>query len=100
MEWVEGFWRAPSVDIERDVVVVTAPDGSIAGYMFVRSHPPYTRVTAIGVTAIDHHGRGIGGELVDESERRAERFVDLAPEGAAVDMHAGHARERANGRRA
>jgi mycothiol synthase len=87
--WVEGFWRTPSVDMENDVVVVAAPDGSLAGYMFVRSHPPFTRVTAIGLTAIDHHGRGVGGAVVDESERRAKRFVDLAPAGAAVVIHQG-----------
>jgi mycothiol synthase len=88
-EWIETLFATPSVDVENDVVVVTAPDGAIAGYLFIRSHPPYTRVTAIGVTAIDHHGIGIGGALVDESERRAQRFAALAPPNAAVLMHQG-----------
>jgi mycothiol synthase len=88
-EWIETLLATPSVDVENDVVVVTAPDGAIAGYMFIRSHPPYTRVTAIGVSAIDHHGIGVGGALVDESERRSQRFAALAPPGAAVLMHQG-----------
>jgi mycothiol synthase len=88
-EWIESVWHSPSVDVEHDVVVVTAPDDSIAGYMYIRSRPPYTRVTAIGLTAIEHHGMGIGGALVEESELRAQRFADLAPPNASVVIHQG-----------
>lgn len=88
-EWVESMWTAPSVDRSNDVLVVVAPDGTMAGTLSLQSSPPHTRIMAIGAVSIEHHGRGIGGALVDESERRSERFVALAPKDEEVLLHIG-----------
>jgi mycothiol synthase len=89
LDWVVTGWTAPGADRENDYVVVTGPDGDMAGYFFVESHPPHTEVFSVGVVAMRHHGRGIGAAIVEEAERRARRFFPLAPPGARIVMHAG-----------
>ena len=44
---------------------------------------------SVGAVALRHHGRGIGAAMLGEAERRAQRFVALAPAGDRVVMHAG-----------
>jgi ribosomal protein S18 acetylase RimI-like enzyme len=83
------FWTAPSVDREHDVAVVEAPDGRLAACRFVTAEPPFVSVFAIGFVGLPFHGQGIGATLVAENERRALRFVELAPSGRRVVIHAG-----------
>jgi mycothiol synthase len=80
-------WTAPGVERENDVAVVEAPGGELCGYLSVESDPPYTEVFALGVVALPFHRRGIGAALVEENERRATRFLGLAPAGARVLLH-------------
>jgi ribosomal protein S18 acetylase RimI-like enzyme len=89
LDWVVTGWTAPGVDRENDFAVVTGPDGDLAGYFFVESHPPHTEVFSVGVVAMRHHGRGVGAAVVEEAERRASRFFPLAPSGERIVMHAG-----------
>lgn len=89
LDWIVTPWTAPGADLERDFAVVTGPDGDLAGYVFVESHPPFTSVFSVGVVALRHHGRGIGAAVLEEAERRARRFVGLAPAGDRVVVHAG-----------
>ena len=83
------FWTAPSVDRERDVAVVEAPDGRVAACRFVVGEKPFVSVFAIGFVGLHFHGQGIGAAIVAENEHRARRFVDLAPVGRRVVVHAG-----------
>ncbi len=83
------FWTAPSVDRERDVAVVASPDGGLAACLFVVGERPFVSVLAIGFVGLHFHGRGIGAAIVAENERRARRFVELAPAGRRVVVHAG-----------
>jgi len=89
LDWIVNAWTAPGVDRENDFAVVAGPDGEIAGYVFVESHPPYTEVFSVGAVAVRHHGRGIGAAIVEELERRARRFLPFAPPGERVVIHAG-----------
>ncbi len=89
LDWVVTPWTAPGVDRENDFAVVIGPDGDLAGYVFVESHPPYTEVFSVGVVAVRHHGRGVGAAVLEEAERRARRFFPLAPSGERIVMHAG-----------
>jgi mycothiol synthase len=89
LNWIVTPWTAPGADLEHDFAVVTGPDGDPAGYFFVESHPPFTSVFSVGVVALRHHGRGVGAAVLEEAERRAQRFVALAPAGERVVMHAG-----------
>lgn len=89
LEWIVTPWGAPGADLARDFAVVEGPGSDLAGYLFVESQPPHTEVFSIGVVALRHHGRGIGAAVLEESERRAQRLVALAPPGERVVMHAG-----------
>jgi ribosomal protein S18 acetylase RimI-like enzyme len=89
LDWIVNAWTAPGVDRENDFAVITGPDGEVAGYVFVESHPPYTEVFSVGAVAVRHHGRGIGAAIVEELERRACRFLPFAPPGERVVIHAG-----------
>ncbi len=88
-DWVVNAWTAPGADLEKDFAVVTGPDDEVAGYVFVESHPPHTEVFSVGAVALRHHGRGVGAAIVEEAERRARRFVPLAPPGERVVIHNG-----------
>lgn len=89
LDWVVTPWTAPGANRENDFAVATGPGGGVAGYFFVESHPPHTEVFSVGSVALGHHGRGIGAAIVEEAERRAERFFPLAAHGERIVMHAG-----------
>jgi len=88
-EWQRSQWTSPGFVLEENAALVIAADGRIAGTLLVESTPPHRAVFQIGVVSADHHGRGLGGALVDEGERRARAMVDLAAPGDRVVMHAG-----------
>lgn len=89
LDWIVTPWTTPGADLEHDFAVVTGPDGDLAGYLLVESDPPFTSVFSIGVVALRHHGRGVGAAVLEEAERRARRFLELAPARHRVVMHAG-----------
>jgi mycothiol synthase len=88
LDWVVGPWSAPGADRHHYVVVVDRA-GVPAGYLLVESRPPHTAVYGLGVVALAHHGRGVGGAMVEEIERRARTMVDRAPDGQQVVLHMG-----------
>jgi mycothiol synthase len=88
-QWLLRHWTAPSVNREHDVAVVEASNGRLCGYLSVRADPPYARVLALGIVALPYRGRGLGGALVAENERRAQRLVALAHPRLRVVIHSG-----------
>jgi ribosomal protein S18 acetylase RimI-like enzyme len=88
-ERVLEHWSNPLVDRERDLAVVEAPDGKVCAWFSLVCGPPHVEVFALGVVALVWHGRGLGAWILDEIERRAHRFLELAPAGARVVIHAG-----------
>jgi mycothiol synthase len=70
-DFVERWWRHPHVDPGRDMAAVEAPDGSLAAAFLLKLEPPMVEVWGTGGVAIAHQGRGIGGAILDEAERRA-----------------------------
>lgn len=89
LDWIVTPWTTPGADLEHDFAVVIGPDGDLAGYLLVESDPPFTSVFSIGVVALRYHGRGLGAAVLAEAERRARRFLDMAPAGDRVALHAG-----------
>ena len=89
VDWVVTPWTAPGADLERDFAVVISPDGELAGYLMLESDSPHTLVYATGAIAIGYHGRGLGGAMLDEIERRASALATHAPAGEAVVWHMG-----------
>ena len=89
LDWVVTPWTAPGVDLEHDYAVILAPDGGVAGYFFLECEPPHTEVFSIGAVAVPYHGRGLGAAIVAEVERRSRGFLDRAPPGRRVVIHAG-----------
>lgn len=88
-EQVLRHWSNPTVDRRRDVAVVEAPDGEVCAWLALVCGPPHVEVFALGVVAPAWHGRGLGAAVLAECERRSERFLELAPAGARVVIHAG-----------
>ena len=82
-------WSNPVVDRERDVAVVEAPGGQICAWLSLVCGPPHVEVFALGVVGLAWHGRGLGAWILAENERRAYRFLGLAPAAARVVIHAG-----------
>lgn len=89
LDWLVTPWTAPGADLERDFAVVVTPDGDLAGYLMLESDPPHTLVYATGAVAIGYHGRGLGGAMLDEIERRASELATQAPAGDPVVWHMG-----------
>src|SRR5689334_2473587 len=77
--WVTSPWTAPGADVERDFGLIETASGEVAGYFLIDADPPYETVFGIGCVALDHHGRGLGGAIVDEIERRADAFDGARP---------------------
>jgi GNAT superfamily N-acetyltransferase len=82
-------WSNPVVDRKRDVAVVEAPGGEICAWFSLVCGPPHVEVFALGVVGLAWHGRGVGAWILAETERRAHRFLELAPAGTRVVIHAG-----------
>ncbi|MFD4988726.1 GNAT family N-acetyltransferase [Streptomyces sp. NPDC058374] len=70
------------LDLARDALVATAPDGSLAGYAQVDVVRP-GRLHADGYTRPGHLGAGIGGALIDWSGERARELAATAPHAGA-----------------
>jgi mycothiol synthase len=88
-DWIRGRWTGPGVDRDRDFAVVESPDGELCGFLSVESEPPFAEVFALGIVAPARHGLGLGAAIVSETERRAERFLELADPNERVVIHAG-----------
>jgi mycothiol synthase len=87
--WLRGRWTAPGVDREQDFAVVESPEGALCAFLSVEADPPFAEVFALGIVSPAFHGRGLGGAIVSENERRARRFVSLADPDQRVVIHAG-----------
>jgi mycothiol synthase len=88
-DWLRGRWTAPGVDREQDFAVVESPEGALCAFLSVEADPPFAEVFALGIVSPAFHGRGLGGTIVSENERRARRFVSLADPDQRVVIHAG-----------
>jgi mycothiol synthase len=64
-------WHLTGFDLERDTVVAETPDGTITAYGSLLVLDPAAQQFALGRVHPDHSGRGLGGWLVGELERRA-----------------------------
>ena len=70
-------------DLQRDILIVTAPDGSVAGYGWVGDRR-HVRIDVEGYVHPAHYGRGVGTTLVRRAEARGREHVPLAPPEAQV----------------
>lgn len=84
IEEIEDEWA--DLDLDRDAWLVIAPDGSVAGYAYIRDRQ-HVRLDVEGYVHPDHYGKGIGTTLVELSEARALERLPLAPPHARVVLH-------------
>jgi mycothiol synthase len=89
LDWVVAPWGSPDADLEQDFAVIVADGDEIAAYLSLVSDPPHTIVFSVGGVALSHHGRGLGAAIVRDVERRAKRFVAMAPADERVVLHVG-----------
>lgn len=89
LDWVTAPWKTAGSDLEHDFGVVATAGGEVAAYFMVQSEPPHTSVFGLGGVAAAHHGRGLGGAILDELERRAGRHAEMAPPEADVLLRVG-----------
>jgi mycothiol synthase len=84
IEELEDEWAA--IDLDRDAWLVIAPDGSIAGYAYIRDRQ-HVRLDVEGYVHPGHYGNAIGTTLIELSEARAREHLPLAPPNARVMLH-------------
>lgn len=84
LEEIRDEWDA--LDLNRDAWLVIAPNGSLAGYAYLRDRR-HVRVDVEGYVHPEHYGHGIGTMIVRLSEARAREHVPLAPPNARVVLH-------------
>ncbi len=89
LDWITTPWGTQAADLSTDFAVIVAAEGEIAGYLSLISEPPHTIVFSVACVALAHHGRGLGAAIVRDVERRARRFVAMAPAGEPVLLHVG-----------
>ena len=78
-------WQTPRLDLERDMRLVLAPDGQVAGYYEVWDlENPHTTAFCWGRTHPAHTGRGVGSYLLEWAEQRARLAIPQAPPEARV----------------
>ena len=74
------------LDLDRDAWLVVAPDGTCAGYAYLRERR-HVRLDVEVYVHPEHTGRGIGTALIRLTEARAQEHVPLAPPGARVVLN-------------
>lgn len=79
----------PGIDLERDWILVTTPDGELVGSGTVWVESPFLENYLDNYVHPDRNGLGLGTLLLDWAEGRAMEVVRLAPKGAAVVLRHG-----------
>lgn len=81
---IEHDWR--EIDLERDAWLVVEPDGTLAGYLYLRDRE-HVRIDVEIYIHPAHFGQGIGSGLIQLAEARAEEIAALAPPGERVVLN-------------
>lgn len=89
-EDVTNGWLSPGFDPERDIRVVFAPGGELAGFIeiWMTAHPPVHPWIWLRIHP-DYMRNGMGKSLLLWAEDRAREAFDLVPEGARISMRTG-----------
>jgi mycothiol synthase len=97
-DWTRTWWRQPDVVHETDMVVVEAPDGTLAGAFLLRREPPGVEIWGTGGVGPAHHGKGIGSAILRASEATVRRSpaVEVFRSGT-LDVPAAHELFEAHG---
>ena len=78
-EHLEADWASSGFDPRSDSWLVTEASGGVVGFAYVQGMPAETARDAFGLVHPVHHGRGIGGFLVANTERRARTRPGMKP---------------------
>lgn len=74
------------VDREHDLWVAFAPDGGLAGYLYLRDRG-HVRFDSEAYIHPAHFGRGLGTGMIHLAEARARQTMPLAPQAARVVLN-------------
>jgi mycothiol synthase len=80
-------WRFPDLQLERDVWLVHADDGSLIAYGWLLPRDGHRRLNGWGVVHPQYRGRGIGLYLMELREHGARLHAALAAPGERVVNH-------------
>lgn len=80
-------WRFPGVELGRDVWLIHADDGPLAGYGWVLPRDAHRRLTGWGAVHPEYRGRGIGVYLLELRDHVAAWHAALAAPGERVLNH-------------
>jgi mycothiol synthase len=95
IELLRGLYEMPSFDATRDSLLVTTPQGEIAGYADVDEQPEEESVATFGLVHPNHQGRGIGRFLLEAMETRALEISPRRPLTVRTSCSAGDLKGRA-----
>jgi mycothiol synthase len=85
-------WERPRFELERDAWVLVGPTGRLVGYAFVWQAEPGTQLEADAFVVPEYGGRGLGGQLVDLVEARADEIAsDSTSKVVGLGMYASRA---------
>lgn len=86
VEDLDHQFRMPGIDPARDMRLVLAPGGGVAGFAAAFHVAPHVQVTGLAVVAVPHQRKGIGSRLAAWIEERAARAIEMAPLEARVGL--------------
>ena len=88
VEEIRREWSEPEYIPEENILTIWNPQGEMVGYIeFYDKGDPHAQLFCWGVVHPEHHGKGLGGFLLEWVVERARQNVPLAPEGARVALH-------------
>ncbi len=90
LEDIRNEWVSPGFTPERDICLVHAPDGTLAGYeeVWTTARPP-VHPWVWGCVDPEHEDLGVGTTLLTWAESRARQVLDIVPAELRVAMNIG-----------
>ena len=85
VHWQKRHWYEAGINLDSDSILVLDEETAVA-YVELTSEFPYVVYEMFGVVHPDYRQQGIGTQLVEWAENRAQQTAGKAPAGTAVFM--------------
>ena len=77
-------WSRPYLELERDTLLIEAPDGELAGHATIFDGPPHVRAPVWSYVPPEYQGLGLESALEAWLDQRGELMLHKAPPGKRV----------------